>query len=134
MTSAGAGPASGFTLIEVLVALTILSVSLLVLLGVFGDSFQRAGRLRGDAAAMALAQSLLAATSEGTPLRAGDMEDQSADGFRWHLRIAPYVEGKDGDAWPLQAFRVSVDVFWRDGNVERSVALDTLRLAPREAR
>src|ERR1700678_4212390 len=58
------GPAprgeAGFTLIEVLVSLTILSISLGVLLAIFLQGLDRAHESRDEASARALAQSLLA--------------------------------------------------------------------------
>jgi general secretion pathway protein I len=133
MSNAEAKHTAGFTLIEVLVALTILAVSLAVLLGVFGTSLQRAGSIRGRTLATSLAQSLLATTAQGTGLRTSDTAGQFADGFRWRVHVAPYGGDRDAEAWPMRPFRVSVEVSWTEGRSERSVTLGTLRLAPKEA-
>jgi general secretion pathway protein I len=135
MSSAGVtASARGFTLIEVLVALTVLSISLVALLGVFGNGLERAGRMRDSTLATAMAQSLLAAAAQGPPPGVGDSAGDFANGFHWRMHVVPYAEGNDGDAWPLGALRVAVEVSWSDGRLERKVALDTLRLAPKETR
>jgi general secretion pathway protein I len=133
MNSTGAKSVGGFTLIEVLVALTILSVSLAALFSVFGNGIQRAGNVRDDTLAISLAQSLLATTAQETALRDGDTAGQFANGFRWRLHVAPYGAGKDADERPVRPHQVSVEVSWADGRFERSVSLDTLRLTPKEA-
>src|SRR5437763_2184256 len=53
------GSQSGFTLIEVLVALTILSISMATLLAIFLQGLDRARESSNEAAARVLAQSLL---------------------------------------------------------------------------
>jgi general secretion pathway protein I len=134
MSSARTSPDGGFTLIEVLVALAILAVSLVALLGVFGNGFHLAAHIRDRSIATSLAQSLLATTVEGASLRTGETVGRFADGFRWRLHIAPDGETNDGDGVPVRALQVSATVAWTDGRFERSVTLDTLRLAPKEKR
>src|SRR5690348_6263844 len=68
----GLGQSDGFTLIEVLVSLTILSISLAVLLGVFSTGLSRAGDSESEMTAGALAQSLLNTAVAETSLRDGD--------------------------------------------------------------
>ena len=63
------GGERGFTLIEVLVALTILSISLAALLAVFTQGLDRARESRNEAAARVLAQSLLAQAKTSTEPR-----------------------------------------------------------------
>jgi general secretion pathway protein I len=133
MTSGDRALPRGFTLVEVLVALAILSVSLVALLSVFGDNLQRAVHIRDNAMAISLAQSLLATTASGRPLRAGDTAGDFADGFRWRKHIAPYGDASDAASWPLRAFQVRVEVLWTEGRIEHAATLDTLRLARKDA-
>jgi general secretion pathway protein I len=121
---------AGFTLIEVLVALTILGVALAVFLNVFSTSLLRAGVTQSETTALGLAQSLLAEAGVEMPLRDGEQGGVLPSGFRWRLGIAPYGTDADRDAWPLTAKRVTARVFWNDGGAERSVDLTTIRLAP----
>ncbi|HXY99647.1 MAG TPA: type II secretion system protein [Stellaceae bacterium] len=129
MTSARQ-PSGGFTLIEVLVALTILGIALGVLMSALSGGLSRAGATQSEAAAAQLAQSLLADAGREAALADGEQAGALASGFRWRLAVAPYGDDDDRRAWPIAAKRVTAVVSWSDGGAERSVALTTLRLLP----
>jgi general secretion pathway protein I len=85
------------------------------------------------AEAGSLAQSLLAKVGTELPVQQGQTAGELADGLRWRLRMEPYGDSVDRQQWPLGAFTVSAEVTWGDHGQEHSVALTTLRLAPKEA-
>jgi general secretion pathway protein I len=121
---------SGFTLIEVIVALAILAVALGVLFHVISDALDRARENRNEMAATSLAQSLLARTGSEWPLQEGEHSGSYSNGFRWRLQVTHYGSAPDRDAWGAQGFAVKATIQWRDGNETRSRTLSTLRLAP----
>lgn len=123
---------AGFTVIEVVAALAILVMALGVLLNVMSNSVRQTGRAEMAAEAGSLARSLLAKVGTELPMRAGEMTGQANGGFRWQIRIDPYGDGTDRREWPVAAFQVVAEVMWRDGLQERSLALTTLRLGPKE--
>jgi general secretion pathway protein I len=124
---------AGFALIEVIAALAILALSLGVLLSAISDGIWRTGQAERMAEAGSLAQSLLAKVGTEVPVQQGQTAGELADGFRWRLRMEPYGDTVDRQQWPLDAFAVSAEVSWGDHGQEHSVALTTLRLAPKEA-
>jgi general secretion pathway protein I len=124
---------AGFTVVEIVVALTILALALGVLLNVMSNSVRQTGRAETIAEAGSLAQSLLAEIGRELPLRNGQMTGQSDHGFRWRVQIDPYGDGTDRREWPVAAHQVSAEVFWTDGLQERTLVLTTLRLGPKEA-
>jgi general secretion pathway protein I len=130
---------AGFALIEVIAALAILALSLGVLLSVISDGIRRTGQAEKMAEASSLAQSLLAKVGTELPVQQGDMTGELADGFRWRLRMEPYGDSVDRQQWPLGVFTVSAEVTWGDAGIwgdhgqAHSVAVTTLRLAPKEA-
>jgi general secretion pathway protein I len=121
---------SGFTLIEIIVALAILAVALGVLLHVISDSLDHARQNRDGMAAAALAQSLLARAGPEWPLQDGERSGTYSNGFHWRLQMARYGKIADRDAWAAQAFKVRATITWQDGDLTRSRALTTMRLAP----
>jgi general secretion pathway protein I len=125
---------SGFTLIEVLVALGILGISLAVLLQIFSQSLTRARESQNEMAASAIAQSLLADAGPSMPLVLGDTEGKTTDGFFWQLHVEPYGSDADRTAWPMDALSLSVTVGWNDAGKKRSMTLTTLRAVPKEQR
>ena len=124
---------AGFTVVEVIVALAILALSLAVLLSVISNGIQYADRAEKLARAGTLAQSLLAKVGTELPIQPGLTAGEFSEGFRWRVRAEPYGDAIDRQQWPVAAYTVSVEVLWGEGREERSVALSTLRLAPKEA-
>jgi general secretion pathway protein I len=125
-----AGGQAGFTLIEVLVALSILSISLGVLLAVFLQGLDRARESRDEASARALAESLLAqARASDNPAIGGSAG--KTNNLLWRLRIIPYGSAQDQAAWQEGAGQIIATVSWRGAAGMRSISLSTLRLLPK---
>jgi general secretion pathway protein I len=124
---------AGFTLVEVIVALAMLSVGLTVLLGMISSGIGRTGTAERTAEAASLAQSLLA--EAGTELAVGAEERNGTfpHGYRWHLMMQPYRTRDDAER-RIQLYRVAAQVDWGEGTDRRSFALSTLRLGPKAIR
>ena len=123
----------GFSLLEVLVAFAILSVSLGVLLQIFATGLRNASLADDYTQATLYAESILAAYGRETPLGEGVHEGSINDRFSWRGAVSAYAEGMpDPEKTRMRAWRVSVEVFWRGLLQTRSVRLETVRLAPLE--
>lgn len=123
----------GFTLIEVLVALTILSLSLAIVFAGFSDGLR--GRRTADdyQRATALAESKLNSMGIESTLHEGHTEGRFNDRFRWEAAVSPYQEDDRNVENKYQTPMVlTVTVFWPDKREERSVSLTTLRLVARQ--
>ena len=125
-----AGNRSGFTLLEILVALAILSVSMAVLLSSLSTSINHQLRAKREVEAAELARSLLARLGTDIPLQIGEIEGEEGPSYRWHLTMAAYGEtAGSGNNLP-PALDTSVTVSWGDGVENHSVTLRTLELIP----
>jgi general secretion pathway protein I len=120
-------PEAGFTLLEVLVALVILSVTLVAALQLVGGSLRLARASADHVAATLLADGLLAETGPG-PLPEG--RRQGSDGpYRWVREVTaaealrPFAPDEPG-ADAVRLARVRVTVSW---GRDRRVELTTLR-------
>lgn len=125
----------GFSLLEILVAFSILALSLGVLMQIFSASLRNADITRDQAQAVVLAQSLLASAGVETTLAAGESSGAVADKFRWRLQTRRFVETAGAGsttgiqtALPLDLWEVTARVAW--GAPERELALTTLRVQP----
>jgi len=117
----------GFTLIEVLVALAILSVSLATLLGIFMEGLERTRQNQDEMAARILAQSLLAQAGAVARPQLGATTGWTNAGLQWQLDLQGTQQGPtSGVAMALVTARVS----WRGSNGTRSLAYSTLRAIP----
>jgi len=118
----------GFTLMEVLIAFAILSVSMGALMLAFSDGLRMTGRSVTISTATLQAQSLLDAVGRSIPVRQGQVTGVLEDGSHWNVSIEPFDTGESGSAATasLLAFRVDATVEWER---DRGVTLSTLRLA-----
>ena len=117
---------------EVLVALTILSLCLAIIYSVFSVGLRGRRAAEDYEQATQLAESKLDSVGVDEPIQEGITAGQFNDRFSWRTVVAPYREigrdeSKDVRRRPMT---VSVTVSWGDPD-QRSVTLSTLRLVPR---
>lgn len=124
----------GFTLVEVLVAIAIVSITFLSLAKVLADSRSLGLRAENMSQAISLAQSVLARVGADIPVRASESEGDFLGGFRWRLTIQFY-ENDDTRSTredSIGAYRVQADIVWNEGDRRQSYRLSTVRLGPAE--
>ena len=126
----------GFTLLEVLVAFTILGLSLGVLLQTFAVGLRNTALSEEYTLATLHAESLLAKIGVEEPLEEGSLQGEIDDKFTWQAEISEFIEEDDEsglgtvNARGLNAtlYHVQLAVNWQaDSDRTRSVVLDTLR-------
>ena len=116
-----------FTLIEVLVAFTILALALGALLPAFSSGLAAQSRAEVHASTVLQAQSKLAEVGSVIELAPGTTAGIFEDGTTWQVEIVPYSDAGLKEALPdrLAAYRVMVTVAQDDHPV---TMLTTLRL------
>lgn len=119
----------GFTLVELLVALAIMSLSLAVLFASISSGLAAAHNARQEQAAATLAQSLLAEMGASRTLALGTTSGRSSEGLNWQIDVVPYGDEADRKAWGVAAARVTVTVAWH-ADREKRLSLSTLRILP----
>lgn len=125
-------PDGGFTLLEVLVAFTILALMMTVLLRIFSDGFRGMSAAERYAVSALHAQSALAAVGAEIPLQVGAWSGDFDDGFRWSVHIDAYTEpGLLTEPPTFTAYRIAVVV--DNGDAKGRVALASLRISQPES-
>ena len=116
---------SGFSLLEILVAFSILALSLGVLLEIFSTSLR--GVTLGDqySKAAMIAESRLAEVGVEFPVASGVYEGESGEIYRWRVSLDPFP---DPELEAAEPYTVQVEVWWRDLGRERRISLTSLRL------
>jgi general secretion pathway protein I len=121
----------GFSLLEILVAFSILSVLLGVLINIFSTGV-RTAQLTGDyARAIQIAESLLTTASTEKTFQEDERYGVIDDTYTWTIKIEPFVPEDvewNEELSSLLPYRIQVDVGWADRINERTVRLVTLRL------
>ena len=125
---------AGFTLVEVIVALAILSAGLGLLLGMISNSLRQTASAQRMAVAGSLAQSLMAEAGTDLAIRAEMRDGQYPDGYRWRLNMQPNDSAGENDERPIGLYRVSAEVEWQEGAEARVYTLQSLRLGPKAVR
>lgn len=121
---------SGFSLLEILVAFSIMALSLGVLLRIFGGAGQTVSAADEYSQAVFLAESIMSSLGIETPLQIGESGGDQDD-FHWSLRVSDYPldTGKFGQlSMPFKAYWVELAVDWGQQGDQRTVNLGTLRL------
>ena len=127
----------GFSLLEILVAFTLLALAMGILMQVFSRGVNGAGLADQYAKATMMAESKLASVGIENILQEGDTNGRFNDDFRWRLLISPYVDPapKEAVANPVdieslmavRLYDVALTVsFKSDDQRERQVILNTL--------
>jgi len=122
---------SGYTLIEVLVAMVILALSLTVLLRIFSTGLRNISVSEDYARAILIAEAQLESAGTGYVLAAGSTDGVAGQKYRWTQTIETYLPYPDSATIkvPLDAYTVTVDVEWPNADRMRRVSLSGIRLA-----
>lgn len=122
----------GFSLLEVLVAFTILAMLLGALFQVFSGGLRAARAGDSYTRATVIAQSRLAALGVEFPLEEGTSSGNVDDTFHWRVIVRPYVDAELPASPDLpRPFSVDVEIFWEEGGGARSLSVSSMRLAGR---
>jgi general secretion pathway protein I len=121
----------GYTLIEVLVAFTILALALTVLFRIFSAGLRNVDASAEYALAVLVAEGKLAEAGISTPLRTSISEGLEADVFNWSRSIVEYEPASAALENPtsVHAYRITVHVEWPARRGIRQIELQTIRLS-----
>jgi len=122
---------NGFTLLEVLVAMTIVGLGVVTLLQIFSLGLRLGSRTNVQTEAIAQGARVMDELLARPTLRDGSESGTVAPAARWHSQIQTLRDDTPslnlGSNWELK--EVGLDITVPDGDRERRVELKTLRLA-----
>ena len=127
----------GFSLLEILVAFSILAISLGIILKIFSTGITSA-QVTGDyTIAVQIAQNLLDKTGSESPLKLGEINGSENKLYQWRVTVAPKMFTSpelDLHDLPVALFDVTARVWWGGENKsdDRVVELHTLKLATKD--
>ncbi len=122
------------TLMEVLVAFIVLSLTMAVILQIFSGGMRNSRLTDGYSRAVFLAQSRLAAVGVESPLLPGEDSGRVGTNLHWRVSVAPVEDGGEADRllMPVRQYVVRAQVAWQEDGHDRQIELSSMRLGPRQ--
>lgn len=118
---------AGFSLLELLVAFSIMSISLLVIYQSFTQSFIAMDKTGLSLQATVLAESQMARIGTELPLEETRYHGDNDQGLRWEATVQPHSELIYDDT-PVTLFQVVVTVYHEDNRENILINLQTMKL------
>ena len=118
----------GFSLLEVIAAVTILAVGILTLVQMFSGSINQATQAERYLNGVYLAQqkfSQLEMEDFQSDVTEGSFEN--LENYHWELEVLPYESPLNNEEARIKIQKVSLRVYWEDGNQEKEVQLVSLK-------
>ncbi len=124
-------PESGFTLIEIVVALAILGIGLTVIMELFSGGL-RLGRTSEEyTKALHYASLKMEEVMRQENVEEGTEEGEFNETFRWRVGVTKtdLLPGEKSSDFkpPVEFYQIKVDVLWKSGLKERSARLESCR-------
>jgi len=118
----------GFTLLEVLVATTIMAIAVVTLLGGIGTSMRNASRLTGYDQAVMRAHSKMdeLITNHRIPTNS-DFEEAFDESSGWRAHFAPFETIAGAPPGTPMLERIQLEIWWTEGGQRHTFPLDGYR-------
>jgi len=121
---------TGFTLLETLVALSVLAISLGVTYQVFSSALKGTSLADDYALASMYADSHLAEIGNRVNSYSRVTEGAYNDRYRWKLEVIPLNQAKSQSLIKtIKRYQVTLKVYWYSGKKPRTISATTFRLA-----
>ncbi len=128
---------TGFALIEILVAVSILAISLVVILQLFSGGLKSRKLSEQYARGVFYAREKMAETLLVPDLSEGESRGETEDAYQWQINITeiiPQEDEEDAEDLPVDLLKIDVRVAWREGEKDKSFAIETLKVVKKEER
>ena len=128
----------GFTLIEVVVAITILGIGLVVIIELFSGGLRLERTSEEYTKAVGYARMKMEEVSFVTSLEEGLQEGEFDRDYRWQMEVRkvdliPPRGIETSYRPPVELYRVRIDVLWKSGFKERTARVESYRALKTES-
>jgi len=124
---------NGFTLIEILVAISILSISLVVIFQLFSGGLKSSRLSDQYTKGIFHAKEKMEEILLSTEFTEEGAEGEFGDSFRWKSEIVRIEQAGDEEAkLPFNTFNIKVDVMWYEGDKEKHFAVSTMKMVEKK--
>ena len=117
----------GFALIEILVAVSILAISLVVIFQLFSGGLKSRKLSEQYARGIFHAREKMAEILLSPDLSEGETQGEFEDAYEWQAAINRVVLEDDDNKLPVELLMVNVRIAWREGEKEKFFRIDTVK-------
>jgi len=118
---------TGFTLLEVLVAVAILGIAIAVILQLFSADLRAISVSGNYVAAAAKAEARMREVLDDDTLAERSFSETTNDGYRIDVSVARAL-GSRTEQLPVTLLEISLTVHWTQGTKERALNLRTMKM------
>ena len=119
----------GFTLIEILVAISILSISLVVILQLFSGGLKSSRLSDRYTKGIFHAKEKMEEILLSSEFSEGVSEGEFSDSFRWKAEIVRIEQAEEeASKLPFNTYNIGVHIFWDEGSKEKNFAISTMKV------
>ena len=123
----------GFTLIEILVAISILSISLVVILQLFSGGLKSSRLSDKYTKGIFHAREKMEEILLGTEFAQEVSEGEFVDLYRWRSEIVPVEQSEEeASKLPFNTYNIKVDIFWDEGDKEKQFSISTMKVVEKK--
>jgi type II secretion system protein I len=123
--------AGGFTLLEVLVAMAVMSIALVAVFELFSADLRGMAASDDYVAAVIKAQAKMMEILDDDKLTEKSWQETSSDGFLFNTTIKKTAEDRTENL-PVELLEISLAVKWTRGQKERTFTLRTMKLVAKQ--
>jgi prepilin-type N-terminal cleavage/methylation domain-containing protein len=122
--------ARGFTLIEIMVALTVMGFAVVSLVQLFAANLRMIDTSRDYMAALTRAETLMREIVESDKIEENSWKDSSDQGYRIEVTVSE-THGERTEQLPIKLLRIEVVFSWEKALRKKSLTLRTLKIVGR---
>jgi len=122
----------GFALIEILVAVSVLAISLVVIFQLFSGGLKSRKLSEYYTRGVFHAREKMAEILLTPDLLEGETQGEFEDAYEWQAVITRVVSDDNEEKLPVNLLNIKIRINWREGEKEKSFVIDTLKVAEKE--
>lgn len=122
---------NGFTLLEILVAFSLISIVLVVVMQIFSAGLRSLSASDGYVNASARAEAVMRNILEDDDFPKVPLSGSTLDGYRFNAEITKGYEERT-QALTVDLYQVKMTIYWNEGVRERSMSLETLKMTEKK--
>ncbi len=122
----------GFALIEILVAVSVLAISLVVIFQLFSGGLKSRKLSEQYARGVFHAREKMGETLLTPDLSEDETQGEFDDGYEWQMTITPVPPEEDEEKMSFGLLNIRVRITWHEGGRKKSFMVDTLKVVKKD--